>query len=225
MAIRMEPTIFRFPHSRLYDFYTRVFFLKVYEQFVRWIPVTNPQGTALDVGAAAGYLGVALAEKHPKLKIYSTDLSPDMVHLNRKVIHQNKLKDRVIAQREDAYNLSFADNTFDLVINSFTFHHWDNPKRMFAELYRVLKPGGEMFIIDGKKGFNYREMKEFCHTVGFGALGRLLARVMGRLVWIDFVSTEYARTTLASSPFKNAICEDAGVFMFLRGLKLSPELS
>jgi ubiquinone/menaquinone biosynthesis C-methylase UbiE len=219
MKIRMEPTVFHFPHSRLYDIYTKVFFLKVYEQFARWVPVKNPEGNVLDVGAAAGYLGVALAKKHPQLKVYSTDLSPDMVRLNRKVIHQNKLKDRVIAQREDAYNLSFADNTFDLVINSFTFHHWDNPKRMFSELHRVLKPGGQMFIIDGKQGFNFQEMKEFCRAVGFGLLGRLLARVMAKLVWIDFVSTEHARTALASSAFHDATCEDAGVFMFLRGLK------
>lgn len=219
MPIRMEPTIFRFPHSRLYDFYTRVFFLKVYEEFARWIPVDNPEGKVLDVGAAAGYLGVALAHRHPGLKVYSTDLSADMVHLNKKIIAQNKLKGRVIARREDAYNLSFEDNTFDLVINSFTFHHWDKPKRMFSELYRVLKPGGGMFIIDGKKGFNHAEMRDFCRVIGFGPLGRLLARVMARLVWIDFVSTEHAERALSTSPFDKATCEDAGVFMFLRGLK------
>jgi len=219
MSIRMEPTIFRFPHSRLYDFYTRVFFLKVYEQFAKWIPVDNPQGKVLDVGAAAGYLGVALAKIHPGLAVYSTDLSPDMVYLNKKVIKGNNLQGRVVAQREDAYNLSFADNSFDLVINSFTFHHWDKPRRMFSELYRVLKPGGEMFIIDGKKGFNYEEMKQFCRTVGFGILGRTLARVMARLVWIDFVSTGYAQRALSSSSFNKATCEDAGVFMFLHGLK------
>ncbi|NLI99244.1 class I SAM-dependent methyltransferase [bacterium] len=225
MAIRMEPTIFQFPHSRIYDFYTRVFFLKVYEQFARWIPVKNPRGKVLDVGAAAGYLGVALAKKHPELTVYSTDLSPDMVYLNKKVIKENKLAGRVIAQREDAYSLSFEDNTFDLVINSFTFHHWPNPKKMFAELHRVLKPGGEMFIIDGKKGFDYEDMKDFCRTVGFGLLGRLLARVMGKLVWIDFVSMEHAHRTLAISPFDKKTCEDAGVFMFLRGFKTEPEAS
>ncbi len=222
MAFRMEPVVFNFPHSRLYDFYTRVFFLKVYEQFARWIPVNNPCGSVLDVGAAAGYLGVSLANKHPGLTVYSTDLSADMVRLNKKVIHQNNLKDRVIAQKEDAYNLSFADNSLDLVINSFTFHHWDDPERMFAELYRVLKPGGEMFIIDGKKGFNYQEMKKFCRVMEFGPLGRFLARIMGKLVWIDFVSTDHARSALASSPFHNAICEDVGVFMFLKGLKPVP---
>lgn len=224
MGIRMEPTVFQFPHSRLYDFYTRVFFLKVYEQFARWIPIKNPQGKVLDVGAAAGYLGVALAKKYPELKVYSTDLSPDMVHLNKRVIKENKLVGRVIAQREDAYNLSFEDNSFDIVINSFTFHHWPNPKRMFAELHRVLKPGGEMFIIDGKKGFNHQEVREFCRTVGFGVLGRLLARVMAKLVWIDFVSMEHANRTLAVSPFEKKICEDAGVFMFLRGMKTEPEV-
>lgn len=215
----MEPTIFRFPHSRLYDFYTRVFFLKVYEQFAKWIPVDNPQGKVLDVGATAGYLEVALAKIHPGLAVYSTDLSPHMVYLNKKVIKGNNLQGRVVAKREDAYNLSFADNSFDLVINSFTFHHWDKPRRMFSELYRVLKPSGEMFIIDGKKGFNYEEMKQFCRTVGFGILGRTLARVMARLVWIDFVSTGYAQRALSSSSFNKATCEGAGVFMFLHGLK------
>ncbi len=219
MSIRMEPTIFRFPQSRLYDFYTRAFFLKVYEQFAKWITVDNPEGKVLDVGAAAGYLGVALAKRYPKMTVYSTDLSPDMVYLNKRVIRENKLQGRVFTQREDAYDLSFADNSLDLVINSFTFHHWDKPRKMFSELYRVLKPGGEMFVIDGKKGFNHQEMRKFCHTVGFGSMGKLLARIMARLVWIDFVSTDYAERALSTSPFDKIICEDAGVFMFLRGLK------
>ncbi len=219
MSIKMEPTVFQFPHSRIYDFYTRVFFLKVYEQFARWIPVKNPKGKVLDVGAAAGYLGVALAKMYPELQVYSTDISADMVYLNKKVIHQNNLKDRVFAHREDAYNLTYEDDTFDLVINSFTFHHWDNPKRMFNEIYRVTKPGGELFIIDGKKGFDKSEVQDFCRTVGFGPLGKFLARIMARLVWVDFVSAEYASAVLEKSIFTNPICEDTGLFMFLKGFK------
>jgi len=225
MPFKMEPTVFHFPHSRLYDFYTRVFFLKIYEQFARWIPVPKPESCILDVGAAAGYLGVALARMHSGVKVYSTDLSVDMVRLNQKVIRQNKLTRRVVAQREDAYSLSFEDNTFDLVINSFTFHHWDRPERMFSELHRVLKPGGEMFIIDGKDGFDRTEVRKFCKTIGFGLLGRALARIMSKLVWIDFVSLEHANRALSSSLFTDSSCEDAGVFMFLRGLKEAPGLA
>lgn len=43
---------------------------------------------------------------------------------------------------QDVMNLSFADNMFDLVISSDVFEHVANPYVGFAEILRVLKPGG-----------------------------------------------------------------------------------
>ena len=42
----------------------------------------------------------------------------------------------------DGHNLPFADATFDAVISEAVLEHVRNPKRVVAEMYRVIKPGG-----------------------------------------------------------------------------------
>jgi len=42
----------------------------------------------------------------------------------------------------DKNNIPFQDKTFDLVISDDSLEHFGNPKHIFEEVYRVLKPGG-----------------------------------------------------------------------------------
>ncbi len=51
---------------------------------------------------------------------------------------------RYTLQRADAENLPFEDNSFDLVYSWGVLHHSPDTARAFAEVMRVLKPGGEV---------------------------------------------------------------------------------
>ncbi len=44
----------------------------------------------------------------------------------------------------DMHKLGFPDNTFDFVYSSLTIHYSDNPKAVYEEVMRVLKPGGRL---------------------------------------------------------------------------------
>jgi SAM-dependent methyltransferase len=46
----------------------------------------------------------------------------------------------------DIFHLPFADNVFDLVVSLGVLHHTPDPRRAFASLPRVLKPGGSLSI-------------------------------------------------------------------------------
>lgn len=46
----------------------------------------------------------------------------------------------------DAHHLPFRSNSFDVVVSLNTFEHLRDPQRAAAEIYRVLRPGGEVFI-------------------------------------------------------------------------------
>jgi len=47
-------------------------------------------------------------------------------------------------RHEDLTNLSFADNKFDLVVTLDVFEHIPNYRKAFAEIYRVLRPDGQL---------------------------------------------------------------------------------
>jgi ubiquinone/menaquinone biosynthesis C-methylase UbiE len=51
------------------------------------------------------------------------------------------------ALQSDGENLPFADDTFDIVYSNGVLHHTPDTERAIAEVYRVLKPGGQAVIM------------------------------------------------------------------------------
>lgn len=47
-----------------------------------------------------------------------------------------------------AENLPFPDRRFDRVVSSLSFHHFQDGARVLGEAYRVLRPGGSLFVLD-----------------------------------------------------------------------------
>jgi len=47
----------------------------------------------------------------------------------------------------DAGSIPFAANTFDVIISQWVVEHFDQPVTQFAEIARVLKPGGQLIIM------------------------------------------------------------------------------
>ncbi len=56
-------------------------------------------------------------------------------------------------QVENALKLSFADNSFDLLVSVEVIEHVGNPAKMVQEIARVLKPGGTAIITFPSKDF------------------------------------------------------------------------
>jgi SAM-dependent methyltransferase len=49
-------------------------------------------------------------------------------------------------RHEDVQNLSFTDNRFDIVLSNDVLEHVADPLRSLEEVYRVLRPRGELFL-------------------------------------------------------------------------------
>ncbi len=59
--------------------------------------------------------------------------------------------ERVHLVQGDSERLPFADDSFDLVTCSHSFHHYPNQARVVREMHRILRPGGRLMIIDGDR--------------------------------------------------------------------------
>lgn len=105
-----------------------------------------PEGAELiDVGTGTGRMLNVLA---PKLRhAVGVDLSREMLAVARANLERAGLRNCVVRQG-DMYNLPFAPGSFDIATIHQVLHFADRPADVVAEAARVLKPGGQMLIVD-----------------------------------------------------------------------------
>lgn len=99
--------------------------------------------TLLDAGCATGPMLTLLTKEYPEKQYTGLDLSPKMIETAKK----KQLKNTTFIEG-DCENMPLNDNTYDIIINSQSYHHYPNPQKFFNEVQRVLKPGGKLILRD-----------------------------------------------------------------------------
>ncbi|SRR5258708_40060761 len=94
----------------------------------------------LDVGASTGIIDNVLAKSFKE--VIGTDIDKDAIKFATKSFVKKNLK----FKDEDAMNMTFKNNSFDIVVCTHVYEHVPNPKKLFSEIYRVLKPGGACYL-------------------------------------------------------------------------------
>ena len=105
----------------------------------------RPGAQALDVATGAGFTAMTLA---PLVhEVVGTDLTEERLAQARRLAGERGLSN-VRFQTADATALPFPDASFDLVTSRFAPHHFTDLRRGLQEIVRVLKPGGQVIILD-----------------------------------------------------------------------------
>jgi phosphatidylethanolamine/phosphatidyl-N-methylethanolamine N-methyltransferase len=104
-----------------------------------------PGRTVLEVGVGTG---LALPAYTPDKRITGIDLSADMLALARRRAADLNLRNVDGLLEMDAESTSFADGQFDTAVAMFVASVVPNPKRLLAELRRVVRPGGDILFVN-----------------------------------------------------------------------------
>lgn len=105
--------------------------------------VKEPFSDLLDAGCGTGAMLGMFRKDCPDKNYTGIDLSGKMIETAKK-----KKLNGVCFVAGDCENLPFAENSFDVVTCSMSFHHYPNPEKFFQSLHRVLRPGGRLVLRD-----------------------------------------------------------------------------
>jgi ubiquinone/menaquinone biosynthesis C-methylase UbiE len=126
----------------------------------------QPGQKVLDLGCGTGTLAIMAKEMQPGAKVSGLDADPDMLKVAKfKAGEQNT---DVTFDVGFTNELPYSDESFDIVMSSIMVHHLKTPdkEQTAREVFRVLKPGGELHIIDFGKPVSWygKLLRPFLHN-------------------------------------------------------------
>lgn len=105
-------------------------------------------GSALEVGPGPGYLGLEWLKLTAGTQLTGLDISPDMICVARRNAAEYGLTERTEYLENSGATMPFEDNKFDASFSNGSLHEWADVSKTLAEIWRVLKPGGRLFLSD-----------------------------------------------------------------------------
>jgi len=107
-----------------------------------------PAITVADLGAGEGLLSQLIA--HRAERVWCIDNSPKMVEVGTELAKKNSLAN-LTYKLGDIESVPLPDKSVDLAILSQALHHANHPQTAVNEAYRILKPGGQLLVLDLKE--------------------------------------------------------------------------
>ena len=135
--------------SRVYDVVMVRLTRRLYQRVIADLAALRlVEGKVLDAGTGPGTLVRELARRLPGFQVYGIYLSEDMIRLARAHARREQVEERVHFESGDVAHLPYPDQSFDAVVSTISMHHWFELEQPLRELYRVLRPGGRLWIYD-----------------------------------------------------------------------------
>ncbi len=133
----------------------------------------------LDIGTGTGYLAFPLAEKFITATVWGIDIADTIMEKNNEIVNEKNIPN-LIFQPFDGLKYPFADESFDLIVSRYAFHHFPNITEAIHQMNKLLVKGGKVLISDPIKDENdergiideYMSVKKDGH-IQFYSLDRL----------------------------------------------------
>lgn len=168
----------------------------------------RPGQVVLDLAGGTGDLTKAFAKRVGKTgRVVLADINESMVRVGRDRLINEGISGNVEYTITNAEALAFPDNTFDLATIAFGLRNVTNKDKALAELYRVLKPGGQLMVLEFSKVTQPLLSKAY-DFYSFNILPK-----MGKLIADDEASYQYLAESIRMHPDQETLKQmmlDAG---------------
>ena len=166
--------------SNRYDFLNHFLSLGIdivwRKRAIRMLREDHPK-QILDIATGTGDFAIESLALNPD-KVIGVDISEGMLEVGRKKMKEKKYDDRIELRSGDSEGLLFDDNKFDAVIVAFGVRNFENLEKGLEDMYRVLKPGGKVVVLEFSKPttFPFKQIYQFYFKYILPMIGRLISK-------------------------------------------------
>jgi demethylmenaquinone methyltransferase/2-methoxy-6-polyprenyl-1,4-benzoquinol methylase len=183
----------------------------------RHLPEKRPLDV-LDMATGTGDQLIALAQKDGLVgKGTGMDLAEKMLEVGREKIREMGMADRLTLTQGDAVDVPVEDNSYDLLTISFGIRNVLDVPRSLKNMYRALRPGGRVLILE------FSLPQNSLIRNGYLFYFRHILPKLGGLISGDYYAYNYLNKTVETFPYGDAFCsllQDAG-FTNVRAVSLT----
>ena len=163
------------------------------KKVIRLVAQTEPS-SVLDIATGTGDLAISIAQTNAK-EIIGLDISEGMLAVGRKKIAAKNLSDKIKMVQADSENLPFEKDSFDAITVAFGVRNFENLEKGLAEIYRVLKPGGILVILETSVPV------KFPFKQGYKLYSNALLPLIGKIFSKDKEAYSYLSKSAAAFPY------------------------
>ncbi|MBT8129215.1 MAG: bifunctional demethylmenaquinone methyltransferase/2-methoxy-6-polyprenyl-1,4-benzoquinol methylase UbiE [Gammaproteobacteria bacterium] len=150
---------------------------------------------ALDVAGGTGDLTIKMSRQvGPQGEVVISDINAAMLEQGRRRLMDRGIAGNVKFVQANAEDLPFDDNSFDCITIAFGLRNVTNQGRALASMYRVLKPGGRLLVLEFSKPV-MPGLNRFYDFYSFSVLPK-----MGRFIANDEDSYRYLAESIRMHP-------------------------
>ncbi|MFT7053726.1 MAG: demethylmenaquinone methyltransferase/2-methoxy-6-polyprenyl-1,4-benzoquinol methylase [Psychromonas sp.] len=127
------------------------------------------------------------------------DINDSMLKVGRSKLRDLGIVGNVSYVQANAEELPFPDNHFDLITIAFGLRNVTDKDKALASMYRVLKPGGRLLVLEFSKPL-YKPLSKFYDFYSFNVLPKL-----GKLIANDSESYQYLAESIRMHPSQDSL--------------------
>ena len=169
-------------------------------------------GSVLEIATGPGYFCIELS-KLGNFKITGLDISNDLVKIARTNAEQAGVK--VDFLQGNASSIQFPDMSFDFVFCSWAIKNFMEPQKALSEMYRVLKPGGTVLIIDLNHDVASQEWDKYASSLGLKGMTALFMKLAFRIQRSGAYSKSKFVELIKNTPFQRRDIQEMGINLYL----------
>jgi len=127
------------------------------------------QKRVLDFGCGCGGAIFHIAKKYSVSELLGVDIEESVINRATYLAAKKSFEKVTKFQVIERDHLPFGESSFDIVFSKDALIHVPNKKRIFAEIFRVLKPGGKLIAGDWMtwdRGYRTADMQNYLNAEG-----------------------------------------------------------